>query len=765
MAQQDIPTLKETFSDNKEPNGQDFGNLIDSFEHKSIPIAQTRILGLDQTLDKKADKSQLEAVAIGLIYKPAVLNAAALTATYPNAEKGWAAKVEDQKDPDGNAYIFQFDGTSWGNTGLIAFPDDVASKKEVDKKADKTIILNVSQLNEKYNYTDNLTARNAVPVQLRGLGQQITYQLATGDWIVEQFIGNNISDWAVSENWRNVGGIDDALVGVSDSSETNINLSPYMVTSGYFISENGAKTPVSDSVTRKFVYRLPVKIVNNVVVLADYPITDPKADPFIRIYVNLADGTYLGSFKKDRLVDNEFLMRWDDEQDCYISFYTEYIDSAKGYNYNISSSIKVTENSVNHKIKFPDGSTYDVKSMDSSFSELTGDVWDGSNKYINLTSDKNLFINTDKSSGYLYVKKGWYDDYKLFMNGKEIQFRGNAVVSYINSNGAIIFFLSDQMLLTGNSELSASGKKFTGNTSEVISSSETGLLTTNAFSMGVKAKISPNGFVAIGRGSTSVRYWDFIFTNYQTNGKIEASMNVNGTTRALASTLELERWCKFVVTYNGTDSISIYVDGVLKQTTATSAISAGGTFNIGSVLNLISRSSEIDDVFVVNKSLSQTEISEMQGLKSPLDSSFKNNVVKYWNFTGDPTIIIPNEPQATFSQKKEAILERGSGIWESGDIANPDVVEDTLGKSGYKYIMNYSGYGTITGDSSPKWRMCLAYSNDLENWVRDPDNPIFSPNANEGYISCNGSIVIHDGLYYHFTKGGKVQIRQVLKYV
>lgn len=120
------------FSDGKEPKSNDFSDLIDSFEHKSIPIAQSRILDLAQSFDKKADKTQVEAFAVGLIYKPAMPNVAALTSTYPNAQKGWAAKVMDQTDPNGNAYIYQFDGLGWSNTGLIVFPDNVATKEELN---------------------------------------------------------------------------------------------------------------------------------------------------------------------------------------------------------------------------------------------------------------------------------------------------------------------------------------------------------------------------------------------------------------------------------------------------------------------------------------------------------------------------------------------------------------------------------------------------------------------------------------------------------
>jgi hypothetical protein len=122
MAQKDIPILKEKFADGKTPNGSDFGDVFDSYYHKSTKLPQTQILGLNNTLDSKADKSALENVAAGLIYKPAVANVAALTTTYPNAVSGWGAKVT------ADGYIYQYDGSVWNNTGLKAFPDDVDEK-------------------------------------------------------------------------------------------------------------------------------------------------------------------------------------------------------------------------------------------------------------------------------------------------------------------------------------------------------------------------------------------------------------------------------------------------------------------------------------------------------------------------------------------------------------------------------------------------------------------------------------------------------------
>lgn len=54
-----------------------------------------------------------------LIWQNPVANVAALEATYPAPEAGWAAMVEDV------GFIYAFNGTNWANTGLKAFPEDV----------------------------------------------------------------------------------------------------------------------------------------------------------------------------------------------------------------------------------------------------------------------------------------------------------------------------------------------------------------------------------------------------------------------------------------------------------------------------------------------------------------------------------------------------------------------------------------------------------------------------------------------------------------
>lgn len=75
------------------------------------------------------------------------------------------------------------------------------SQDLVSKKTSRSETFNISQYNAKYDYADSTAARNAVPASLRGLGQQITYQLADGNFSVDQFLGKSISGWNESSNW------------------------------------------------------------------------------------------------------------------------------------------------------------------------------------------------------------------------------------------------------------------------------------------------------------------------------------------------------------------------------------------------------------------------------------------------------------------------------------------------------------------------------------------------------------------------------------
>lgn len=94
-------------------------------------------------------------------------------------------------------------------------------EKGKEGEPNNTTIFNISQYNNKFDYTDCTSARNDVPTSLRGLGQQITYQLSNGDWVSEQFIGANLDLWKNAENWKIVLShkfLSDSIIGVQEYS-------------------------------------------------------------------------------------------------------------------------------------------------------------------------------------------------------------------------------------------------------------------------------------------------------------------------------------------------------------------------------------------------------------------------------------------------------------------------------------------------------------------------------------------------------------------
>lgn len=150
MAQKPISDLKGAFQNNKTPDENDFSDVFDSYFHKSTKLSQSQILGLNDAFAEKADKKDLENVAAGLIYKKEVATEAALKTTYPDAKTGWAAKVT----ATGTIWQceVQTDGSKvWSDTGLTAFPDNVAT---LDDLATKTPMLDTFRQGS-YNYYDN----------------------------------------------------------------------------------------------------------------------------------------------------------------------------------------------------------------------------------------------------------------------------------------------------------------------------------------------------------------------------------------------------------------------------------------------------------------------------------------------------------------------------------------------------------------------------------------------------------------------------------
>lgn len=155
---------------------------------------------VSKSLAAKADKSEISNVVTALIYKDPVDNVSDLNIAYPLPLRkvGWAALVRNVAGyPDGA--IFSWNGTEWANTGLSGFPHDVASK---------SVIFNISQANDVYDYADSLTARNAVTEDKRALGQIISYKLASQEWMTEQYTGTALSGWTAEGNWEKIGEIE-----------------------------------------------------------------------------------------------------------------------------------------------------------------------------------------------------------------------------------------------------------------------------------------------------------------------------------------------------------------------------------------------------------------------------------------------------------------------------------------------------------------------------------------------------------------------------
>jgi len=65
--------------------------------------------------------------------------------------------------------------------------------------------VNVNDVNGRSTaYESASAARSAVPTAYRKSGLNITYLLSTG-WVIEQFIGDDVDDWAVADNWTTIG--------------------------------------------------------------------------------------------------------------------------------------------------------------------------------------------------------------------------------------------------------------------------------------------------------------------------------------------------------------------------------------------------------------------------------------------------------------------------------------------------------------------------------------------------------------------------------
>lgn len=133
MAIKDINELKGKFADDKEPNGADFGDFMDSFYHRSTRISQNNILGLVETLDNKADRSDFQNLSVGIKDYHDDVQTIAERDAIANPYEGLAVAVINDKDANGNSYIHLYNGTTWKRTPITIMPKDILSKSELIK--------------------------------------------------------------------------------------------------------------------------------------------------------------------------------------------------------------------------------------------------------------------------------------------------------------------------------------------------------------------------------------------------------------------------------------------------------------------------------------------------------------------------------------------------------------------------------------------------------------------------------------------------------
>ncbi len=178
-----------------------------------------RVGGLIKDVVEYADNISQGQVSLGTVANLTELNAIV------DPSKGDRYIVSDQINPDNDLpYYYVWSGSAWVNTGSTAFPSDVATRTDLTLKTSRSETFNVSQYNNKYDYASQDAARNAVPTDLRGLGQIVTYKLASGKWVTEQYIGTDLSAWSTTINWipikaLSMGSYDNIAPIVTDSDD------------------------------------------------------------------------------------------------------------------------------------------------------------------------------------------------------------------------------------------------------------------------------------------------------------------------------------------------------------------------------------------------------------------------------------------------------------------------------------------------------------------------------------------------------------------
>lgn len=192
MGQQTIPVLKDKFADGKTPTGGDFGDVFDSYLHRSTKISQAQVLGLQQSFDEKVNTSDLKNISVGIKrYKPDVQTQADLPKI--NNEIGDGRKVLDDLNTDGLPFIWLWDGVIWTRTVFTAFPSDIVTSKEIKQldsdlsgdyfkfigTIDKNGIISITHPTRLI--TDFIDIRKAIQIKVQGTSDANTNVLSFYD--------------------------------------------------------------------------------------------------------------------------------------------------------------------------------------------------------------------------------------------------------------------------------------------------------------------------------------------------------------------------------------------------------------------------------------------------------------------------------------------------------------------------------------------------------------------------------------------------------
>lgn len=187
-------------SQNKLPSEYAVSNILNEYAKKSDAILGIILKGV------KANETEIKAIG--------------------NPQKGDTYKAID------TGHYWTYDGAQWNDIGEV-IPNNVATQEDLQSKATRSEYLNVSSLNNKYDYADNTAARNAIPANLRGLGQRITYCLTGNNWVKEQFIGASVTtNWSDNTNWTKEGGLSEENIHQKIDETTDKPVSPNAVLEG-----------------------------------------------------------------------------------------------------------------------------------------------------------------------------------------------------------------------------------------------------------------------------------------------------------------------------------------------------------------------------------------------------------------------------------------------------------------------------------------------------------------------------------------------------